>query len=351
MPLISSLGVMNAINFGLASIPTNSFLAIGGLSTPYVQVYNWGGSGFGSGITNPAILPPTSLNDVCFSPKNDYIVGATTSAATYYLSGYPFSKLTGFGTLLTNPTSGNRPGSLPYSITFSPTGSVLLETLGSAPYVWASAFTTGYGTKYADPTTAISGGGFGSSFNSTTTAIAISSASAPYIQVYPWSSGFGTKYANPATAMGSIGRDTFFSPNGSYLAITSDSAPYITVYNWASGFGSKISDPATLPVSRCFGGNFSCSGNSIGLACDTIPYIYVYPWTTGFGSVYANPTTLPTGAANDIVFSPTNQIAIGFNDTIGINTYPFDTTTGYGAKYTDPAAFNVAYGYGVTFSN
>ena len=42
--------------------------------------------------------------------------------------------------------------------------------------------------------------------------IAIAHTTTPYISVYPWSSGFGTKYANPATLPTGTGNGVAFSP-------------------------------------------------------------------------------------------------------------------------------------------
>ena len=50
-------------------------------------------------------------------------------------------------------------------------------------------------------------GGGGSSFD-----LAVGHYSSPYISVYPWSSGFGTKYANPSTLPTGNGRGVAFSP-------------------------------------------------------------------------------------------------------------------------------------------
>ena len=42
--------------------------------------------------------------------------------------------------------------------------------------------------------------------------IAVAHTTSPFISVYPWSSGFGTKYANPATLPTGFGRSVAFSP-------------------------------------------------------------------------------------------------------------------------------------------
>jgi DNA-binding beta-propeller fold protein YncE len=54
--------------------------------------------------------------------------------------------------------------------------------------------------------------GYGVAFSPDGADIALTHATSPYISAYPWSSGFGTKYANPATLPTNNGRDVAFSP-------------------------------------------------------------------------------------------------------------------------------------------
>jgi hypothetical protein len=43
------------------------------------------------------------------------------------------------------------------------------------------------------------GTGWGVNFSPSGEAIAVAHGTTPFVTAYPWSSGFGTKYANPAT--------------------------------------------------------------------------------------------------------------------------------------------------------
>ena len=81
-------------------------------------------------------------------------------------------------------------------------------------------------------------------------AIAVGHDTSPFISAYPWSSGFGTKYADPATPPASTGNGVDFSPNGTDIAIAHNTTPFISVYPWTSGtgFGTKYANPATLPT-------------------------------------------------------------------------------------------------------
>ena len=56
---------------------------------------------------------------------------------------------------------------------------------------------------------AAAGGGGGGPYSGD---IAVAHATSPFISVYPWASGFGTKYANPSTLPASTGNGVAFSP-------------------------------------------------------------------------------------------------------------------------------------------
>ena len=103
-----------------------------------------------------------------------------------------------------------------------------------------------------DPNTlkALQGAAGGGSYSGD---IAVSHDTSPYISVYPWSSGFGTKYSDPSTTPTGTGYGVAFSPDGADIAVAHGITPFISVYPWTSGtgFGTKYSDPSTLPVSAC----------------------------------------------------------------------------------------------------
>jgi len=83
-----------------------------------------------------------------------------------------------------------------------------------SPYVTAYPWTpgSGFGTKYSNPTTLPTGVGDGVAFCGDTD-IAVTHYSSPYVTAYPWTpgSGFGTKYSNPTTLPGGTGLGVAFS--------------------------------------------------------------------------------------------------------------------------------------------
>jgi hypothetical protein len=268
--------------YSVAFSPSGDVIAISSFNAPYLVAYSWSSStGFGTKYANPASPPTGSVSGIAFSPSNDAI------AADFYnfsFSAYQWNTSTGFGARFTTTglASGGYTGS---NVAFSPQGNQIA--------------------------------GFGSS--------------SPYIYVYPWSgSGFGTKYANPSTlpngGTSPSGGGVAFSPSGDALAAAHDSTPYITVYPWSpSGFGTKYSNPATLPTGIGTGVAFSPAGNAIAVAHGTSPFISAYPWSTsGFGTKYSNPATLPTGNSNSVAFSPSgNAIAVGHDTSPYITVYPW----------------------------
>jgi hypothetical protein len=211
-------------------------------------------------------------------------------------------------------------------------------------YPWASV--SGFGTKYANPSTLTTNYIISEKFNLAGDAIAVSSPAFPYIYVWRWSgSGFGSRYSDPGTAAtgGAQGMSVAFNPAGTALALAQayGTSPYILVYNWsASGFGSKYGDPSTLPTGWCKMVKFNPAGNAIATAYDNFPYISAYPWSvSGFGTKYTDPSpqlsaTSPYMMALD--FNPAGTaVAISGYGYPGVQVHAW-SGSGFGTKYTDP---------------
>jgi len=103
MPLISSLGVMNPINFGLASSSKIFDYIIGSMSSsPYLAAYKFTASdGFSGLVSNPATLPTVGISSAVFNATNSAIVCADNSAAS--ITAYAWNN--GFGTKFSNPNT------------------------------------------------------------------------------------------------------------------------------------------------------------------------------------------------------------------------------------------------------
>ena len=114
-----------------------------------------------------------------------------------YQDSYPFSAATGFGTRYANPVTAltTNPGSL--AVNTAGTAVLIGQGYASAAYPWSP----GYGTKFAAPATGPSTDSTGAAFNSLDDAVATAGfRNPPQIDAWAWNnaSGFGTKFAQPS---------------------------------------------------------------------------------------------------------------------------------------------------------
>lgn len=296
MPLIASLGVLNAVGLGFTSSSVKSYDVAFTASSPYLSAYKWTTTGLGAKYTDPSSIGPVS--DVRFSPSNKSVAVHVVSSSSI------------------------------------------------AAYSWSSA---GFGTQYTNPATALSSNTTGIDFSPAGNSIAVSTFSSPFVNVYQWSdtTGFGTKYANPATMpvdttwsvrFTNSGTNIIFGSNGGSLA----QAWYITAYTWsyASGFGTRWANPSSkvayvVPGEIAVHPSDTCIAFTIGAS----PYNLTYAWsnTTGWGAQLNSPTITTASSVNSISFSPTGDaIIFGTFDSPYLSAFRF--TTNYGTKYTAPVS-------------
>ena len=258
---------------------------------------------------------------------------AVAHSTTPFLTVYPFNDVTGFGTKYSNPAT--LPPGNGYGVTFSSDGSTIALANHQYPglnvYPWSPS--TGFGTKYTQTYNEFA---YGVAFNPDKTAIVVTSQSSPYINAWPWSSGFGTKYSNPATLLTGTGLSVNFNPAGTVLAVGHDTSPFISAYAWSSGFGSKYSNPATIPIYGVTSLDFNSTGDAITFG-GLLPGAYA--WSSGFGTKYTNPSGFPSGAYGS-AFNPAGTV-VAYSQSLGgadpIIAYPWNSSTGYGTKYASPA--------------
>ena len=334
--------------------PYTGDIAVSSSASPYVLVYAWTSTGFGTKYTDPATLPTTPISigkSVVFHPqKHTIIIGSTTSP---YISAYPWTTGTGFGTKFADPSTAPVALTTGRGVAFDPLGAyVFVLGQGAYPYsYYAWSQSTGFGsTRYLSPYTVTddtyeltwnptgtvigwpsstgTGGSYYSWSGSATTGaidtglvagktlawsadnayVALGYSSSPYVNVYPWndSTGQGTAVSNPATLPPGEVNSLSFNNYTRDLACAHNSSPYISVYSFSGGFGTKYSDPSTLPTGTGNGIRWSPDGTLLAIAHATSPYISVYPWTQGlgFGAKYSNPGTLPTGTCYAVDFLP-----------------------------------------------
>jgi hypothetical protein len=250
----------------------------------------------------------------------------------------------------------------------------------TSPYIEAYTWLAGFGTKYSNPATLPAGGTqTNNSITSTTAgdAVLLAHSVSPFVTAYPWSaSGFGTKFANPGTAVLNTGAGCSFKPDGTAVVIGNrTTTAYVQAYAWSgSGFGSRFTQPATTTSNSTYNVDFannavarsnSGSSNAEGFVwssgwstrytasvslssaegirwstttatdmavCPTSGNNLIYPFTTGsgFGSVYSQPASAPGGAQNAFSNDATQYFS-------GSGAWPFTSGSGCGTKYTDPS--------------
>jgi hypothetical protein len=288
-----------------------------------------GGISFGSGLAVTASAP---------APAASYYLAVACSDLPSIMV-YPWSS-SGFGTKFADPTTVPAAGGT--SVAFSPQGDAV--ALGHAynqfsVYQWSSS---GFGTKFAGPTGFTGGEKDVASFSPSGDAIVCRSTRG--IFVYSWSSsGFGTKFADPAGISGQV-YDASFPSSGNTIAIALKNSPYVAAYPWSgSGFGAKYSDPATLPAEVAFSVAFSSSGDAISVGGDpgSGSVMSVYPWSgSGFGTKFTNPGGVPTSPIYSTTFSPSdNALAstfFSYGAVNGLFVWQW-SSSGFGTKFADPS--------------
>jgi len=183
---------------GVAFSPAGNAVAVAHDTSPFITAYPWSvGSGFGTKYTDPATLPTGNGQKVAFSPAGD-AVAVAHNTATPYITAYPWSVGSGFGAKYTNPAT--LPSNVADSVAFTPAANAIVVGHfggnGITSYPWSAS---GFGTKYVD--TIAPNRTFGIAFNTAGNLVALAGTTSPFVSAYPWttSTGFGTKYANPAT--------------------------------------------------------------------------------------------------------------------------------------------------------
>jgi hypothetical protein len=265
----------------------------------YAYAFPWSASGFGTQYGSPSL--PNQTNGVAFNPAGNVVAFGYVGGSRATV--YPWNP--GFGTAYSTPFLG-RDGQ---RLTFSPSGNAIAITVDNASeplkaFPWSNS--TGFGTRYAEvpAQTPAYGAGSGLAFNSAGNTISFAHQSMQRVSTFPWNPGVGTKYADPSPALTNAGSDVAFNPAGNVIAVTGQDSPYFNAWPWGPGYGTKYTSPGNRPTGGAYGVKFHKSGNSVAFAASTSPYIFVYPWSnaTGFGTRYASPATLPSSTAYSIAF-------------------------------------------------
>jgi uncharacterized delta-60 repeat protein len=309
----------------VAFSPVGSKLAIGSTASPYIQVYSTdsGTLTIGSKYSDPAVAPADgtgitpSAAAIAFHPNNNAIAMVRFGG----IDVWAWDPVTGFGTKYAYPSQSLFTGSnnTVTGVQWSPSGNDIAISHLGAPFIsvypWSAA--SGFGTKYTDP--AHPAFKVSSAYNvvwhPSGNAIAFShfggtSVDSEFVQVWSWTSGtgFGTRYTPPAgvpgNQHGAVGYSVAWSPAGTEIVLGTGGfgdgsvVPRIHAWPWtnASGFGTKYANPAT-PLGNTNPGGIHFTKDLvnptliIGLQ-NISPWVATYAWSTsGFGVKLADPAT------------------------------------------------------------
>jgi hypothetical protein len=201
----------------VAFSPDGADLAAVGSASPGIYVYPWS-SGFGTKYADPSTLdlPGGTPNEVVFSPDGADI--AVTAGWDPWIYVYPWTTGTGngFGTKYANPSQAATNGW--GGVVWSPDGADIVVTGATSPYIyaypWTSGTGNGFGPRRANPSTPdlLPAQAYTCTFSPDGADLVVGHNTSPYITAYSWSSGFGTKYADPSTLPVSTVFSVAFSP-------------------------------------------------------------------------------------------------------------------------------------------
>jgi len=343
-------GGLSIINYTATSSP-GSFTGTSA-SSPITVTGLTNGTAYTFTVTATNIMGTSASSSASNSVTPVGTALAVSSTLSPYIYAYSWSS--GFGGKYANPST--IPSANANSCVFSNNSSYLVLTYGASPWIIVYPWASSFGTKYANPSTALaneqSNVKFNAADNVIITATPNATASVPCLNAYSWSSsGFGTKYSNVSGLFNIGSRGVNFNATGTAVVLCQDSTPFIAAYAWSNGFSTKYANPATLPSSLGRLITFNSTANTVFETTLNSPGINAYTWTdgSGFGTKYANPATLPVGNSFGLGVSPSDlDVAVGHSGGTFISVYAW--SAGFGSKYASPAILPIASCQGVSFS-
>lgn len=322
-----------------------------------------------TGLTNgtPYTFTVKATNTLGYTSEESSPSNATTPQATaiaMMAGGTPFIHMypwaSGFGTKYANPSTppAGVSNNGQDSISFNGASDIAMGHVN--PYVSAyPVVSTGFGTKYATPSTPLTDTGSPLAYSPNGQSIVTANGNtAPRVNAYTWTSGsgFGTKYAAPSTPPTSIVRSISFNPTSSVVFLGADiaaSAAYaILAYAWssASGFGTKFAQPATNPSNTAQFSVTTPSGDAIYMGNNNVTFVQGYPWSgSGFGTLYTAPSTPPTGSGiGGSINAAGNALVVAHTTTPFVTAYSI--SNGFGSKFANPATLPTGNGVSASFN-
>jgi WD40 repeat protein len=349
--------IITKANFTKSNIRTRTYVTplnpsvaviIGHQSSPYNSAYRWSTAGFGTRYTT--VNAGEEVDGIAFNKAGDVVAYAIYRGSVTLnpaIGAWRWSGSTGFGTKYTNPST--LPPGTGYGIDFTANEDALAISHANSSFisVYRWSYVTGFGTRYSNPASALTGTGNACDFHRDDNALAVATAT-PYVYQWNSSTGFGTRYSNPS-GIPTTAYDCEFSPDGTVLAYASISTPWIHAYRWSSaGYGTKYSNPTTLPGDRTEKIAWNPTGTAVAVAGWMGVVVYRWSNTTGFGTRYS---AAVAGDGRGVSFSNDNTaIAAASQDSPRIQAWPWNDNTGFGTKYSNPGTLPTGSAYSIQYS-
>jgi len=290
------------------------------------------------------------------------LTSGASGSTTPYVSAWPFSSLTGFGTRYAAPASNSGvvvTVSYPISISYSPQGNAVAYANSAVftPQVWSWSGAVGWGTKYAAPDTSNTSAPNHATFSRTGKTIIMQCGTSGIFPTFAHTfdpvNGLGTG-VNVGLSNGTSFYNLRTGPNANYLMThySSGSSPYHAVYPYSEDtltVGTRLTQ-AYIPSTASYVFDLSEDGTlavtSQGQAWSVDPNGY-------FGTKYTNLTgTLGNNIAIRISKN-TNYIALALTNTPYISVITWLKTpgaVGWGTRLTAPATVGFSASQSVAFT-
>lgn len=338
-------------------------------SSPYIRVYAFThASGFGAQYSNPSTysyngsITPGGLK---FNEPGDVLLythdgsSATTTLNKIGLNLYNWSNQSGFGTKLLFNTSYSPRGKAgaittilsEYGAGWSYVLTSYVDVNGDS-WIHRSHFANNNNITYCNqrPTYMPNNAYNSIAFNKQRTYV-LAVNQLVSLAMFPWTDGWenssnyssnnlGTPITNSNLGYGwNCGT---WHPSDTVVVVgkAGSGQAAISAMVFAGNWQSVLSD-AINPMSDVQSVRFSASGKTLFVTSLNSPYLEAYPFdlTTGFGSKYSNPSSLPPGPCYDLAVSKTNDlVAVSSSSSPYLAVYAWDDDTGFGAKYASGSA-------------
>ena len=203
-------------------------------------------------------------------------------------------------------------------------------------YRWTDS--GGFGTKYADASTALTAAPVSMQPTVENDAVVFLTTTSPFLYAYEFDfdTGWGSVESPAVVANGTAPDSLARHPEANEFIMDTNTEYYITKYSTAAGF--TFVESGLVPSSACASLTIIPSGNAIAFGATNAPRVAAREYTlgSGLGASYANPSVSVPDVPNRLAWSPDSSfLAVTHRDTPFFATY--DWSNGFGTKYSPTA--------------